>query len=117
LGAFAVRAGRPHAVVMVGLGVRLMLDPGVHHYYTAGLVLGVLMWELGRRPDRLPWGTAVTAVGLEMSSSALHPAEFAGALRLLVTSAVVVAACVMGDPVAVPATPVHASVAGSMGDP
>jgi hypothetical protein len=97
LAGLVVRAGRPHAVVMAGLGSRLMIDPGVHHYYTAGLTFGVLIWELGRRPDRLPWATAVTAVALEASSATLQPAALAGTVRLVVTCSAVIAACVLPD--------------------
>ncbi len=97
-----VRRGRPHAVVMAGLGFRPMIDPGVHHYYSAGLTLAVLMWELWQRPDRIPWATCVTAVALELSSSTLQPAAFAGWVRLVVTTSAVVAAAVVTNPGAQP---------------
>ncbi|MGE0305224.1 MAG: hypothetical protein AB7N61_16805 [Acidimicrobiia bacterium] len=100
---WAVRRRRPHAVVMAGLGVRLMLDPGVHHYYTAGLTLGVLMWELQRRPNRIPWATALTCVFLELSSSTIHPAALAGTIRLVITATAVIAAVTLGDPQPAPA--------------
>jgi hypothetical protein len=79
-------------IVMAGLALRLMLDPGVHHYYAAGLTLGVLAWELLRRPDRLPWVTMVTAVVLELTSDVLQPFSLAGWLRLGLTGALIGAA-------------------------
>jgi hypothetical protein len=77
---------------MAGLALRLMLDPGVHHYYAAGLTLGVLAWELLRRPDRLPWITLVTAIVLELTSDVLQPFSLAGWLRLVLTGALIGAA-------------------------
>ena len=41
-GALAVARGRWEGVVLVGVALRLMLDPGVNTYYTAGLVFGAL---------------------------------------------------------------------------
>ena len=91
--AFAlVRARRWPAVVMVGLAVRLMLDPGVHHYYAAGLVLGTLLWESVVRAGRLPLITVATAVIMEVTPSDLHPSALAGVLRLALTAGLIIAA-------------------------
>ncbi len=79
-------------IVMAGMAIRLMLDPGAKHYYAGGLVLGVLVWELLGQPTRLPWLTLVTIVVLEVTPSGLHPAALAGALRLVLTAALVAVA-------------------------
>jgi hypothetical protein len=91
--AFAlVRARRWPAVIMVGLALRLMLDPAVHHYYAAGLVLGTLLWESVVRPGRLPLLTVATAVILEVTPEDMHPSALAGVLRLALTAGLIVAA-------------------------
>jgi hypothetical protein len=97
--AWLVRLGRPRGVVMAALGVRLMLDPAVHHYYSAGLTLGVLMWERRRRIDKMPWATIATFAALELSASAVGSTEssIGGAVRLSVTAAAVLAAVMLGD--------------------
>jgi hypothetical protein len=92
LSAMLVRRGQWAAVAMAGLAWRLMLDPGVHHYYAAGLTLAVLVWELHRRPAKLPFATVITAIVLEVTPSAIQPAAFAGQLRLALTGALVGAA-------------------------
>ena len=89
-----VRRGQWHSVVMAGLAFRLMLDPGVHHYYAAGLTLGVLVWELNVRQAHLPVATVTTAILLEATSSAIQPASLAGALRLALTTSLIIAAFV-----------------------
>lgn len=69
-----------------------MLDPGVHHYYTAGLVLGTLLWESVARPGRLPLITIGAAVVLELTTADVQPSALAGLLRLALTSELIVAA-------------------------
>jgi hypothetical protein len=93
-----VRLGRWRGVVMAGLAIRLMLDPAVHHYYAAGLTLGVLLWELTRRPDRPPWLTGVTAVLLEATPTDVQPSALAGGLRLALTAALIIAAFLPDPP-------------------
>lgn len=90
--AVLVRTGRWHAVIMATIAIRLVLDPGVHHYYTAGLVAGVLLWESLARPDRLPIVTMLAAVICELTSGTPTPAAAAGAARLMVLIALLVAA-------------------------
>jgi hypothetical protein len=53
----AVRRRRWAAVVLLVLGVRVLLDPGAYSYYSAGVVLGALCWDLLGSPARLPWWT------------------------------------------------------------
>ncbi|MFN8124103.1 MAG: hypothetical protein U0237_16970 [Thermoleophilia bacterium] len=73
--------GRWRAAVMAGLAVRLLLDPGAHHYYTVGAVAGVSIWEGWARPGRMPLWGAATAVVLEVTPT-LPPPAFAGTVRL-----------------------------------
>ncbi|HMN99288.1 MAG TPA: hypothetical protein PKD59_07735 [Miltoncostaeaceae bacterium] len=87
-----VRRGRWPAVPMAGMAIRLMLDPGVHHYYAAGLVAAVLVWEATARPGRLPCATLTTAVLMEVTPTLVQPSALAGSLRLVLTGALIVAA-------------------------
>jgi hypothetical protein len=45
LSAVAVWRRRWPAVILLGVGIRIALDPGVHGYYTAGIMLGALIWD------------------------------------------------------------------------
>jgi hypothetical protein len=79
---------RPESVISAAIAVRLATDPATWSYYTPGLVIGILVWDLlGRR--RFPWATFVVVVGL--APTWLVPSDTARALmRLAVTAAVVV---------------------------
>ncbi len=90
--ALRVRTGRWHAVLMATVAIRLVLDPAVHHYYTAGLVVGVLLWEGIARPHRVPVVTMLSAVACEATSGAPHYPALAGVIRLLVLVALVILA-------------------------
>jgi hypothetical protein len=52
LGTIAIWRGRWPAVLLLGAGARIALDPGTHGYYTPGLLAGALLWDLvgSRRP-------------------------------------------------------------------
>jgi hypothetical protein len=76
LAAVAVRRGRWPAVILLGVGARIALDPADWGYYTAGVLLGALLWDaLGtRRPVPLWTVTsfaALTAVHALVTDSAL----------------------------------------------
>ena len=58
LGALAVRRGRWPAVLVLALAVRVLLDPSVFTYYTAGLLLGALVVDVVVARWRFPWLTA-----------------------------------------------------------
>lgn len=57
LAALAVRRGAWPAVIVVALAVRVLLDPSVFTYYTAGLLLGAVVFDLVATSWRLPWAT------------------------------------------------------------
>ena len=54
--------GHPEVALLGGIAVRLALDPATWEYYTVGLVLGALVWDLER--SRLRWPVATVAVSL-----------------------------------------------------
>lgn len=82
--ALLVRLDRWWAVPMSALGIRLLLDPGTHRYYTAGLAVAVLMWELCIGPAKVPWRTILTVVMLGATTSYAPFGHDAGRLRFAV---------------------------------
>lgn len=54
IGVLAVRRGGWAAVLMIGIAVRILLDPGVFEYYTSGLVLAAFAWEMLRSSRPVP---------------------------------------------------------------
>lgn len=60
--AVAVWHGRPAAALLGGVAVRLMFDPATWNYYTAGLVLGALVWDVAVSSSRVPWATMAATV-------------------------------------------------------
>ena len=65
-GVVAVRRGRWTAALLVASAGRLLLEPGAVSYYTAGVVLGALVWEAlsARRPRGLVTAAVCAAVYL-----------------------------------------------------
>ena len=61
-GAVAVRRGRWPAVLLVAVAARILLDPGVYAYYTAGALLGTIVVNLVVTRWRVPWATATAAL-------------------------------------------------------
>ena len=82
--ALLVVAGRWPGAVLAGISWRLLLDPGVHRYYTAGFVIGALLVEDRIRPGRTPWFTAVAAIVLETTALPDAPLGPARVARLVV---------------------------------
>ncbi|GAA2753064.1 hypothetical protein [Amnibacterium kyonggiense] len=54
---------RPEAALLAVVAVRLLLDPGTHDYYEAGLLLGTALLDLRAR---LPIATAIAVVGVHL---------------------------------------------------
>ena len=96
--AVAVWRRRIFAVPLIGVSVRLLLDPQTHAYYAAGLVWAALLFDVLGSRSRLPWTTAIATVliavphhlvfGLHLSGTALAgiagtpaPAHHARAVR------------------------------------
>jgi hypothetical protein len=91
LGVLAIRRRRWPAVLLLGVSTRLLLDPGVYDYYTAGLLLGALSWELLGLQQPCPWWTLSSFVTLYLAPRLLTSPAALGQLRLWTT--VVLAAC------------------------
>lgn len=94
LGAIAVLRGRWQAVLALGIGARIALDPSVYTYYTAGLALGLLHWDLVgyRRP--LPLLSLLCLAGLTIAPAVIRDPRVLGELRLwsvLLASAIMLA--------------------------
>ncbi|MGD6740597.1 hypothetical protein ACOKM3_01985 [Streptomyces sp. BH106] len=83
LGTLAVRRGRWPAVILLGMDARILLDPGVHTYYDASVVLGTLVWDVigeNRRVPWLSWSAILTLYGTTL----LIPSDAArGFIRLV----------------------------------
>ncbi|NNC93483.1 MAG: hypothetical protein HKN80_13430 [Acidimicrobiia bacterium] len=89
LAAALVWRGRWTAAVMAGVAVRLLIDPAANRYYTVGLVFGMLLFDLIRRPERLPWTALGAAAVLEFGQFEGFPPTLAGWGRMAVTVAVI----------------------------
>lgn len=75
------------AVLLLGAGARIALDPGVHGYYTAGIMVGALLWDLlgSRRPAPIWTVISFCALNLVPLLTANHPLR--GDFRLLLVAA------------------------------
>lgn len=118
-GGFAVRRRRWGAVLLVGIATRIALDPQVFLYYSAGLVLAALAWDLLRSPKALPVWTLATAVLLNDAYVVVHDPTQRAAMRLAITAAMVGAAIfaptpsrTFDDPAEEPPTPTSGTSIG-----
>lgn len=80
--ATVVWRGHPEAALLGGVAVRLALDPATWEYYTVGLVLGALAWDLERSRRRWPAAT-VTATLLVPPDVWFELPELRSWLRLI----------------------------------
>jgi hypothetical protein len=82
LAAAAVWRGRWPAVLLLGVGARVALDPADWGYYTAGILLGALLWDvLGtRRP--VPVWTVTSFVALTALHAVTNDSALLGQIRL-----------------------------------
>jgi hypothetical protein len=82
LGVIAVWRGRWSAVILLTMGARIALDPADHGYYTAGIMVGALLWDaLGtRRP--FPLWTVVSFAALNAVHALTKNSALLGQLRL-----------------------------------
>ncbi len=82
LGAMAIRRHRWPAVILLGVGARIALDPGVYSYYTAGVLLGALLWDLTGTRRPVPLWTLLSGAALGIASLLTSNAGVLGDLRL-----------------------------------
>lgn len=82
LGAAAIWRRRWPAVILLGTGARIALDPGVHSYYTPGILVGAMIWDLvgSRRP--LPVWTTISFCALNLVPLITASGPVRGAFRL-----------------------------------
>jgi hypothetical protein len=83
--AWAVLRRRWRGAVLVGVAVRLALDPGTHLYYSAGMVVAAVSWDLLAERRTLPWTAATVAALLQLPRVVGIDPHLSGWLRLLVT--------------------------------
>ncbi|WP_194909309.1 hypothetical protein [Catenulispora rubra] len=82
LGAVAIKRHRWPAVIVLGVGARLVLDPGVYNYYTVGLLLGALLWDLLRTRWPIPVWTLLSGLALGIAPLLTSNAALLGEVRL-----------------------------------
>jgi hypothetical protein len=78
VGAVATLRGRPGAVLLAVVAVRLLVDPGTHTYYTAGLLLAAFVFDLTCTRRVLPVATMLGFVGIFVPHLVLAGAADAG---------------------------------------
>lgn len=89
LGVLAIRRGRWPGALLVIMAVRLALDPGTNRYYTAGLVVGAVIWDVCGSRLRWPvWSLAVLLLLHELRWASSFN-EWHGWLLLLFVIAVI----------------------------
>jgi hypothetical protein len=93
-GSVAVWRGRWPAVLLVGIAVRMALDPGAFEYYTSGLILAALAWDLLRSARPVAVWSMVTFWFLVALGIGSLTATTRGVMRLAVTAAVVGFVCI-----------------------
>jgi hypothetical protein len=87
LGVIAVGRGRPAGVLLVGMAARLLLDPSIYSYYTAGFLVACVAFDVALTAFRLPWLTITAAMFLYLLNLCVialpSTAHVAGVIRLL----------------------------------
>jgi len=82
LGAAAVWRGRWSAVILLGVGARIALDPADWGYYTAGVLAGALLWDLVGMRRPVPLWTVTSFVALTAVHAITTDSALLGLLRL-----------------------------------
>jgi hypothetical protein len=84
LGLIAIGRNRWPAVLLLGAGARIALDPGSHSYYTPGIMVGAMLWDLlgSRRP--VPLWTVISFCALNVVPLITASGPVRGAFRLYV---------------------------------
>lgn len=91
LGSLAVRRRRWPALILLGVGARIALDPGVYGYYTAGALLGALIWDLLGPHRPAPTWTLLCGASLAIAPVLTSDNALLGQLRLWLVLAFTVA--------------------------
>jgi hypothetical protein len=97
LGAVALRRGRWAAVILLGVGARIALDPADHGYYTAGVLAGALLWDLAGPRRAVPLWTLAALATLTLAHAVTKDSALLGQLRLGLVLAFT-AAILLGPP-------------------
>jgi hypothetical protein len=96
LGVVAVIRGRWPAVIVLGTAARILLDPEVYSYYTAGILLGAVAYDLVVTDRRWPWLTTGGLLSLHVARLIAHVAPISlHVLGLLRVGYVLVAVAVI----------------------
>lgn len=82
LAAAAVLRGRWPAVILLGVGARIALDPADWGYYTAGVLLGALLWDLAGTAVPVPAWTVTSFATLTAVHAVTSDSALLGLLRL-----------------------------------
>jgi hypothetical protein len=83
LGMAAIGRRRWQGVVLVGVAVRIMLDPSARTYYTTGFVFAAMVWDLLEPRWWLPFTTICAAALLELPPVLGATPTEAAVLRLI----------------------------------
>lgn len=86
--AWVTLRGHVSCALLVGVSVRLLLDGGTWSYYTAGFVVGALLWDVLESDYPLPWAT-IAASALLPKPTWIEPAEVRSLMRLVACLAAV----------------------------
>ena len=82
LGVIAVARRRWPAVILLGVGARIALDPAVHGYYTAGVMVGALLWDMAGARRPYPAWCFASFAALNLAPLLTKDAALLGQLRL-----------------------------------
>lgn len=91
LAVWATRRGQWTAALLVGVAMRIALDPNTLLYYGSGAVLGAMAWEISRRRTGIPW---CTGVAMAVFSVLGDLGAATGPVRLVVCAGLIVAVLV-----------------------
>ena len=80
--AWVTLRGHVSCALLLGISVRLLLDGGTWSYYTAGLIVGALLWDVLESEYPLPWAS-IAASALLPKPSWIEPAEVRSLMRLV----------------------------------
>jgi hypothetical protein len=82
LGVLAIVRRRWAAVILLGAGARIVLDPGVHGYYTPEVMAGALLWDLLGPRRLLPVWSVIAFGALNVAPLLTSDAALLGSIRL-----------------------------------